>query len=517
MLCFLPFLSFQVQIIWKMLHTEGNGDGLVREQISRKRSRSPSSDSSDGDDASSTEREYRLINVEHSSTSIVFGASGVRVGRDAAVCELHVSQKDISRLHCILSVVSGKVFVRDMSFNGTFVNARLVGKGRSAELCNGDMMSIVNPFLAHASTYSYLLAVPHRSSASLLPVPLSSDGYQRYTFGAVIGQGSFATVYAATEKKTGTAVAVKVIDNRRFSAQISEDSLRLEGELIHSLQHDNIVRLLDTIASESSTALVMELVNGGDLFDYVTERGLHPFTEEQAHYLFLQLVEAVAYIHSRGIIHSDLKPENVLVEVKCEEVALPRTKRDPLMAQLKLTDFGVARYYRGRQVSSGERTAGGLESASVGTPAYAAPELQLKQFHIESKKGQTEGNQSSPEGKSPVAALQAALPTPAADMWSLGVLLYIVCSGCRPRRHHSSPLHDHMSFLSDSCKDVILRLLNPSPQERITMEELRSHPWVCGSNAPLANGSDERLFDSLTASPTSPRYSSAFVGDSEGF
>eukprot|EP00796_Vickermania_ingenoplastis_P004346 gene4346-3160_t len=521
---------------------------LVREENqTRKRVRSQESlDAADCVCSSSDSVQFTLIPLEcekippeaavggsAAGKGYTFGPEGARVGRDPGSCDLHLPLRDISGCTAFFPW-SGKVYVRDMSFNGTFVNGRLVGRDHSVELADGDMISVVNPFLAHAALYSYTFMMPRQTPhSSWHPVLNSSSITALYTLGAMIGQGSYATVYAAREKMTGAPVAIKVLDKQRFSPHVAEDSLRLEAELTRSLRHPNIVQVYNTVDTDGTIALIMEMIPDGDLFDYVVGRGKCPFTEEEARFLFLQLVEPVRYIHSRNILHCDLKPENILIARRARSTSFPApgdapssgkassaastnasgveaisppaatggakppspqpSKLSPYDVQLKLTDFGVAQYCRrhARIPSTESCQASSTRIApAVGTPAYAAPEL-------------LDHSSTTPD--------QQPFPLRAAvDMWSLGVLLYVLCSGSLPKRRISLDdtlvLHKHMAFLSSSCRDLLGGLLAMDPQKRLTMGELLRHPWLGGSCRGSIRDPVEDDW-SLTASPLSPRYS----------
>lgn len=563
-------------------------DALEREEnrVRRKRQRSPSQtksgaatpDKEESEELSSLRFTLVPVNTDSSLTGgFLFGMEGARIGRDSS-CDICLTLKEISRVHCAFSVVGGKVYVRDLSFNGTFVNARLVGRDRSVELADGDMISVTNPFLPHAAAYSYTFLMPRgaagaASSGRVAALLASSSITAKYTLGAMVGQGSYATVYAAMVKETGEQVAIKVLDKRRFISDLSEETLRLEAELIRSLQHPNIIQVLDTIDTDDTLALVMELVPGGDLFDYVVGRGKCPFSEDEARWLFRQLVEPVRYMHGRNVVHCDLKPENVLVAVHKPSSAdgdaaadltsaadhrktdiTPTTpiiqsrgpqtipdrvvlraaaketgegspassrvqpppmthssaaKLSPYDVQLKLTDFGVAQYCRRRASRSAVSSSTTpispnsiVITPTIGTPAYAAPELLGSSFTWTSSKA---------------SAALPVTPAPSADIWSLGVLLYILCSGSRPKRRTSlaDPLvfHPHMEHLSASCKDLLRSLLAMNPKDRLTMEELLQHAWwgKALDHLRVSSGNINDDIDwSLTASPVSPRYSVPF-------
>lgn len=622
-----------------------------------------------------------------SPSPVHFGVEGARIGRDLSVCNVTFpSWNGISRLHCVISVVGVHVHIRDLSLNGTFVNGRLVGHGKTVELVKGDMISVCNPFLPHSASYTYIFLAPplyqKHSLSSPLTTSLAIDSlsslFPHYSFGVVVGQGVFANIYRATDTRTGDEVAIKVLKKQHFSMDVFETSLRLEAEVLRSLQHPHIIQLLDTITAPGFIALVMELVPGGDLFDCVVSRGASPFSEEEARFLFHQIVEAVRYMHSKNIIHCDLKPENVVIALSSgpnstshrtascpsHTLGLPGPNRhaehkpmmkgtphrnsstsafiakeslsstetpllpsalphdssstmlfgqlsedtptmtscassnltvplhprllpnvaevSPFYWQLKLIDFGVAQYFQNPLPSSKppplplaplpDRSQGDHDHdtadtpcaesqddnnndanegrskkrslrmviPTIGTPAYAAPELiSLRRSGllrpVSSHVSLPSLNEPQPSSTSAIPEEKKSLPnsaketetklcsmfslSPALDMWSLGVLLYILCSGCRPKKraHISDPLvfHKHMAGLSLSCKALLRALLSMDPTNRMTMKELLCNPWwkaggIHFTSPVQEEKGDEFLFPSGTSSPTSPRYAMSF-------
>lgn len=603
--------------------------------------------------------------VEKKKSPFYFGVEGVRIGRDPEVSDLSFpSWNGVSRLHCVISVVGFHVYIRDLSLNGTFVNGRYVGRGQSVELTEGDMIAVCNPFLPHASSYTFIFTSPSVYQKSLSQSFLSNSRifstfpylFPQYSLGVVVGQGVYATVYSATDRRTGDPVAIKLLKKNHFSMDVFETAMRLEVEVLRSLQHPHIIRLLDTLTAPGLMALVMELVPGGDLFDYVVSRGKHPFTEQEARILFRQIVEAVRYMHSRNIIHCDLKPENVVIaglpnrihlssSFTSFQTALPEvtdntenkaainqenknstfsplvkeenvlslagapssfsrpshllTEHSPtyisanftskpcnllsppthslsttaglsvLDWQLKIIDFGVAQYFQQHAYSSHCTNNGRLSSdalsleqdgakkapdgvrkgerslrmviPTIGTPAYAAPELIQwssggnhpdvcsasisTSFPTEDLASSSECPSSRKNFSSVSSGEEASAepyiftPSPALDMWSLGVLLYILCSGSRPKKRRMSGetlvFHKHMGGLTSSCQELLGSLLTVDPRKRMTMGELLSHRWwkeggIYFSYLEKDEQVDEIYFPSGTSSPTSPRYNAFF-------
>ena len=198
---------------------------------------------------------------------------------------------------------------------------------------------------------------------------------------------------------------------------------------------------MDIFQSDDRIYLVMELVKGGDLFDRVVARG--KFTEANARKLMTGILKAVSYLHSRSIVHRDLKPENILlVHADCDTEA-------------KITDFGLAK----RTTSEGLKT-------FCGTPQYFAPEV-LKRRNTKMGTGRY--------GRE-------------ADMWSIGVILYILLSGTPPFNEDTlfqqiqaakySFEGEEWEGVSDSAKDLVSRLLTSSPTARLKVDQALHHPWL---------------------------------------
>ena len=194
-----------------------------------------------------------------------------------------------------------------------------------------------------------------------------------YEVGEVLGHGHFAVVNRGVNKETGEAVAIKAIEKGRTDVS----AIRREVAILQKVgSHPNIVALRDVFETEDRWYLVMELVTGGELFERLVKRG--PYSEKEASRLMRQMAEAIAWLHSQGVCHRDLKPENLLL-----------SQKDPSgEITLKICDFGLS-------VALGQD---GTLNEKQGTWAYWAPEMWTGHY-----------------GKQ-------------VDMWSLGVILYIMCA-----------------------------------------------------------------------------------------
>ena len=174
--------------------------------------------------------------------------------------------------------------------------------------------------------------------------------YKKYKIGSVIGEGAFASVRKGKNRETGERIAVKIMHKHKMT---KEDlvGVRNEIRILSDADHPNIVKLLDTFENEKSYCLVLELMQGGELYDSLISQ--ENLSEKEVHSLMVPIFDAVIYCHSFGIAHRDIKPENLLM-----------TEKDSTKAILKISDFGFARLINN-----------GLATSDVGTPSCVAPEI----------------------------------------------------------------------------------------------------------------------------------------------
>jgi len=262
-----------------------------------------------------------------------------------------------------------------------------------------------------------------------------------YDMGEVLGQGHFAVVRRGRHRETGEEVAVKAI------AKGGTANVRSEVEILRRIgSHPNIVALKDVFETEKEWLIVMELVTGGELFERLVQQGA--YSEKEASSLMRQIGTAIGYLHSQGVCHRDLKPENVL---------LSSAGDGPI--QIKICDFGL----------SVALAQDGKLSEKQGTWAYWAPEMFGESRYL---------------GKE-------------VDMWSLGVILYILLSGRHPfdapgrsdakmrgaiQTAQLSFEHEVWGHVSQPAKDLIRALLQLNPTERPDAAAILRHPWIEGDD-----------------------------------
>lgn len=276
-------------------------------------------------------------------------------GADVIIEDIRVSLSHCL-IYCDYSQSRLRMFIEDCSANGTYVNDSLIRltKGERMELKSGYEIFLVNPrnldpLTLNMVAFTFInirerLLAQREVQPGLLPnnnknqnlkwvddrIPHIEDSY---IIGDQIGSGMCGQVYFCVNRFNNMKYAVKIIDTRRFSLTsptgLSVNDLKEEVEMMGQLDHPNIIKIVDNFQTEHCIYIVMEYVQGGDLFDRITERG--KYSEENSRQIMIKILQAVKYLHSKRIIHRDLKPENILLVDKRDDI------------NIKLTDFGLAK------------------------------------------------------------------------------------------------------------------------------------------------------------------------------
>ncbi|KAK1429295.1 hypothetical protein QVD17_11501 [Tagetes erecta] len=259
-----------------------------------------------------------------------------------------------------------------------------------------------------------------------------------YNLGPKLGHGQFGTTFICIERTTGKEFACKSIAKRKLLTEEDVEDVRREIEIMHHLSgHPNVVSIKGAYEDSVAVHLVMELCAGGELFDRITKRG--HYSERKAADLVRTILGVIETCHSLGVMHRDLKPENFLFVDEDED------------SPLKTIDFGLSVFFK----------PGEIFTDVVGSPYYVAPEVLLKSYG------------------------------PEADIWSAGVILYILLCGVPPFWGESENeifeevLRGKLDFSSDpwpsiseSAKDLVTKMLIRNPRKRISAHEVLCHPWV---------------------------------------
>lgn len=268
----------------------------------------------------------------------------------------------------------------------------------------------------------------------------------RYEVGRTIGQGSFAKVKFAVDADTGAPVAMKVLDKATILNNRMLQQIKKEISIMKIVRHPNIIRLNEVLAGQTKIYIIMELITGGELFDKIARQG--KLRENEARKYFQQLIDAINYCHSKGVYHRDLKPENLLLDSR---------------GNLKVSDFGLS-----------SLSQNGFLHTTCGTPNYVAPEVLSD--------GGYDGS--------------------AADVWSCGVILYVLMAGYLPFEEIDLPtLYDKITAAHFSCPDwfsqgaksLIQRILDPNPKTRMTIKEMKADTWFSKNYVGVRHGEDENV------------------------
>jgi len=259
-----------------------------------------------------------------------------------------------------------------------------------------------------------------------------------FEFHDELGRGQFGTTFLVTEKATGRKCACKAISKRQLTSAEDIEEVRNEVRILHHLAGDSkVVELVGAYEGSKHVYIVMELLSGGELFDRIVEKG--KYSEKDASETLRTIVETVKYCHELSVMHRDLKPENFVLKTK--------DKESPVCA----IDFGLSTFFRENQVFVD----------LVGSPYYVAPEVLRRRYGYE------------------------------ADVWSCGVILYILLSGVPPfwaqteQGIFDAILQGSLDLESDpwpkissEAKELIRGMLEPDPKKRMTASQVLKHPWV---------------------------------------
>ncbi|XP_068656303.1 CBL-interacting serine/threonine-protein kinase 8-like isoform X2 [Aristolochia californica] len=268
----------------------------------------------------------------------------------------------------------------------------------------------------------------------------------KYEVGRTIGEGTFAKVKFAQNTETGESVAMKVLDRSTIIKHKMVDQIKREISIMKLVRHPQVVRLNEVLASRTKIYIILEYITGGELFDKIVHHGR--LSEAEARRYFQQLIDGVDYCHSKGVYHRDLKPENLLLDS---------------LGNLKISDFGL---------SALPEQGVSILRTTCGTPNYVAPEVL-------SHKGYNGA---------------------VADVWSCGVILYVLVAGYLPFDDVDlTSLYSKIEKAEFSCpswfpvgaKSLIQRILDPNPETRIRIVDIRNDEWFKRNYVPAKHVEDE--------------------------
>lgn len=252
-----------------------------------------------------------------------------------------------------------------------------------------------------------------------------------YYLGKTLGIGSFGKVKLAEHELCGQNVAVKILNRKKIKILKMKEKVKREIDILKLFMHPHIIRLYEVINTPSDIFVVTEYITGGELFDYIIERGR--LSEDESRKFFQQMISGIEYCHKHMIVHRDLKPENLLLDAHLN---------------VKIADFGLSNIMKD----------GFFLKTSCGSPNYAAPEVISGKPYL----------------------------GPEVDIWSCGIIMYALLCGSLPFDDENIPnlfkkiksgIYLLPSYLSDCSRDLIARMLVTNPLTRISLEGIRNHPW----------------------------------------
>ena len=258
-----------------------------------------------------------------------------------------------------------------------------------------------------------------------------------------IGMGSFSKVTKAIHLITEQTVEVKILEKEKIEDEIDIERIIREIEILKTIMHPNIAQIYETYSTVHNIYLMMEYVEGGDLFDYITKNIY--LSEPIACHIYRQIISVLDYLAEMGISHRDIKPENILL--------------DESHKNIKVIDFGLSNYCKNKE----------LLISSCGSPCYASPEML--------------------SGK-PYRGVTT-------DLWSSGVVLYSMLVGSLPFDDQEiQKLYDQIkigkfylpSTLSLEAIDLLKKILEVNPKKRISLKKIKEHPWFNKTQNPLYKG-----------------------------
>jgi len=316
------------------------------------------------------------------------------------------------------------------------------------------------PRMSSADSFRSLFA---RKSPDFVGGANPSEVRKIYQFGNTIGTGGYAVVKEAMHRKEGKAYAVKIMrpdSNKEDRGGLTPEDIIAEIEILKGLDHPSIIQMKEYfLGSRGQVFIVTELLRGGELLDAMLNIGT--YTEAEARVVLRQVLNGLAYLHSRGVTHRDLKLENLLLAKKND------------ITTVRIADFGLAKALMKSRVME----------TTCGSPMYVAPEVIAGKRY-----------------------------TPAVDMWSTGVILYILLAGAPPfdvvdnepllfRRIMEGDYSldtEEWASISEPAKDLVKKLMNLVPKDRPDADAALNHPWMTMAEEelreqPTAQGAKDAL------------------------
>lgn len=390
-----------------------------------------------------------LIDTTHGKNVIlqIDLLQGLLVGRNSA-CDEVFPHDFISGYHFRVYAIqfdtssTPLVYCQDTSLNGTFLNGYLIGRGKSVLLSHGDKISMCERI--NFTYYQHSNATETPKSELTYLTGLEIDGFK--ISNRIIGSGSFGEVRMAFDVETHQHFACKI---SKLITKKKNFEPEQEARILKNLNHPNIIRVYSTATFNNHILIFEDLLTGGDLFSYLIKstETLHALSEAESLIIVFQILQALQYLHSRGIAHRDLKLDNIML------------KNSSIGSRIVLGDFGIS-----KEVKNNTRF-----NTVIGTPEYCAPEVGFG-LQKETKPGYTTK----------------------CDMWSLGVITHLLLTGISPFYDEQDSMKTaqnarngklylntkEWSKITNEGKSFVASLLKVNPVERPSADECLKHRWI---------------------------------------
>ncbi|SCU84452.1 LANO_0C01398g1_1 [Lachancea nothofagi CBS 11611] len=384
----------------------------------------------------------------------------VKFGRNDRECDVILTHPSVSSIHCMFWAIRfdddsvPMYYVKDCSLNGILINGLSLKRGQTYLLEDGDLVTIPN-----AGAYRFVAKIKLLTSDLVEQLGFLTEVDSWRITSKVVGSGTFGHVLVANEKMSATNhqpvnYAVKVI-------KMKPNRLDKEAKILLKLAHPNIIKVHKTFAgSKDHLYIFQDLITGGDLFSYLAKSDcLSPISETEALVIIYQILHALRYLHSQGIVHRDLKLDNILL---CTPEPCTR---------IVLADFGIA-----KDLSSSRSRM----HTVVGTPEYCAPEVGFK------------ADRAAYKEFSRAATFEQHGYDAKCDLWSLGVIAHIILTGISPFYGDGSEASiirnakmGSLSFnskqwskVSEHAKSFVRRLLEIDVHKRLDSQGAFHHLWI---------------------------------------
>ncbi|XP_053418015.1 serine/threonine-protein kinase 33 isoform X1 [Nycticebus coucang] len=383
--------------------------------------------------------------------------AGSGINKKCTKCSHHSSTSEKEELcDCSCKAKGSPVLVVEMSQTSSIASAEFIvsperpkEKSSNRDLTSGkDLPSRTSNVERKASQQQWGRANFTEGKVPHIRMENGAAIEEFYTFGRILGQGSFGLVLEVTDRETKTKWAIKKV-NKEKAGSSAVKLLEREVNILKSVKHEHIIHLEQVFETPKKMYLVMELCEDGELKEILHKKG--HFSENETRWIIKSLASAIAYLHSNDIVHRDLKLENILVKSSFIDA------NNELNLNIKVTDFGLAVKKHGRSEA--------MMQSTCGTPIYMAPEV-----------------------------INAHDYSQQCDIWSIGVIMYILLSGEPPflasseeklfelirkgELHFENPVWDS---ISDCAKSVLKQLMKVDPAHRLTAKELLDNQWLTGN------------------------------------